>query len=105
MKKEPPIPLALPAIFWLIGLLLAALLQLPIFLLFIFLLITIMLYFYRKIRVLVLLLAILFTAWLRTSIESIFPENHISNVLTQNDPIIQPINGKIVSEIIEKKGR
>ncbi|RLC50120.1 MAG: hypothetical protein DRI23_07735, partial [Candidatus Cloacimonadota bacterium] len=103
MEREPPVPIAFPAVIWLIGLLLAYLYHIPLLESIILLSITLLLCFVPKFRFISLLIAILLLAIVRTSFDQKFPNNHISNVIINNDLFIQPITGKIVSEVLEKE--
>jgi len=105
MKQKSPVPIALPAVIWLIGLLLAYLYHIPLLESIILLSVTLLLCFVPKFRFISLLIAILLLAIVRTSFDQKFPNNHISNVIINNDLFIQPITGKIVSEVLEKDGR
>jgi competence protein ComEC len=105
MKQKLPVPIALPAFAWLIGLLLASSFQIPFLLCTSLLIGTLLLYFVPGFRTAVLLISILLLAVIRTSIDHSYPSNHISNVIINNDPIMQPIKGKIVSDVLEKEGR
>ena len=77
MEREPPVPIAFPAVIWLIGLLLAYLYHIPLLESIILLSITLLLYFIPKFRVVSLFIAILLLAIVRTSFDQKFPNNHI----------------------------
>ena len=105
MKLKAPVPFALPAVFWFIGLLLASILAIPPLVGFISLAVILFFIIVPRFRFAAILIAILLLAIIRTSTDQIYPENHISYVIKNNNPIIQPVYGKIISEVLEKEDR
>jgi competence protein ComEC len=106
VKKEVlPSPLLLPAIFWAIGLTIGKFLQIPLAYLFVSFLIIFAVSFCSKHRLVSLFLLIILLGILRTGSFQKVAENHLKMILEKNHQILQPIQGTIVSEVLDMDGK
>lgn len=105
MKKKALPPLIIPAICWFIGLISASYIQMPLKIAFLLFAAVMLLFFIARLRTAVILIAIILLAHIRVSIEQKYPPNHISNIINQYSPIIQPVSGKIVTDVQRKEGK
>ncbi len=104
MSKFGRSPLLIPAFFWIFGIIIGKYLQFHPFLLFSLIIICFFLLFLKKTRIISLLFLILLIGTLRISSSNVFPENHIKRILERNSDIIQPVEGKIISQVNFKEG-
>ena len=91
--------LVIPALLWIIGIIIAKHTVFPITYLLVSIPILLLLSFYKKIRFISLCLIIILLGILRFNIQSEFPENHIRTILETHSTLTQPIKGRIVSEV------
>ena len=102
MNNSSKTPLAIPAVIWSIGLVAAKfiktdyLLLVALFVLFLFASLK------KQIRVYSVIFLILILAFMRWDIHTVLPRNHIHYVLEKRATILQPIEGKIISEVKQK---
>ena len=96
--------LVIPAILWILGIIIAKHSVFPITYLLIAISVLLLLSIVKKSRFIILCLLIIILGILRFDIQSEFPENHIRTILETHSNITQPIKGRIVSEVKSKDG-
>ncbi|HHE39422.1 MAG TPA: DNA internalization-related competence protein ComEC/Rec2 [Candidatus Cloacimonetes bacterium] len=104
MSKSGKSPLLIPAVFWIFGIIVGKYLHFQPVLLLSLIFIGSIFFFLKKAKIISILSLILLLGILRISINNIFPENHIRKILEKNPQIIQPIAGKIISQVNHKEG-
>ncbi|MDA3814125.1 MAG: ComEC/Rec2 family competence protein, partial [Candidatus Cloacimonetes bacterium] len=96
--------LIIPAILWIMGVIIASQTVLPIIFLLVAIPILLLLSFIKKLRSISFCFVVIFLGILRFDIQSEFPENHIKTILIEHSNIIQPIKGRVISEVKNKDG-
>ncbi len=96
--------LVIPAILWILGIIIARQTALPISLLLVAIPILLLSSFNKKIRFISFCLVVIFLGILRFDIQSEFPQNNIKTILKNHSHITQPIQGRIISEVKSKDG-
>jgi len=96
--------LIIPAFLWILGIIIASYTVLPILFLLIVIPILLLFSFIKKIRFISFCFAVLFLGILRYDIQLEIPQNNIKVILEKNPTIIQPIEGRITSEVKSKDG-
>ncbi len=96
--------LIIPAILWIMGIIIASQTELQIVPLLVAIPILLLLSFIKKLRLISFCFVVIFLGILRFDIQSEFPENHIKTILIEHSNIIQPIKGRIISEVLVKDG-
>ena len=102
MKKNQP--LIIPAILWIIGIIIAKLTVFPITYLLVAIPFLLLLSFNNKIRFICFCLVVILLGILRFDIQSEFTKNNIRTILGNHSTITQPIQGRIISEVKSKDG-
>lgn len=96
-------PLLWPGIFWILGLILAKYLHFDAIILFSFILVLLALALvFRNYRTPIILLLVIFCSILNFTIKSSLAPNHLALILAKQKQIIQPVVGKIVTEVKQK---
>ncbi|RLC51993.1 MAG: DNA internalization-related competence protein ComEC/Rec2 [Candidatus Cloacimonadota bacterium] len=104
MKLLSTAPLFLPTVIWLLGLITGNFYSPKPFTAFLLASVSLLLMLIRKFRLFALFSAIFFLAVFRISVFEIPPENSIRKITSLNPQILQPIKGKIISEVSLKEG-
>ena len=94
--------LIIPAILWILGIIIAKHTVFPITYLLIAIPVLLFLSIVKKSRLISLCLVIIMLGILRFDIQSEFPENHIRTILETHSTLTQPIMGRIISEVKSK---
>ena len=103
MKKKQLAPLVIPAILWAVGIIIGKYCHVPVPVAIWGFILVFLLCFIKKLRLYSLLISIVFLAIIRLNYQINSPPNHISSIIKNYPQIIQPVKGKIVSEVIKKK--
>ncbi len=103
MTKSPPSPIVLPAIIWISGIIAGKFLHAPPIYFIVATLILIIFSFLKRFRFYFLVLAIFSLGILRISLTTIFPTNHINSIVQSYPQLMQPIKGRITSEVRKVK--
>lgn len=96
--------LIIPAILWIIGIIIAKQTVFPITYLLIIIPVLLLLSIVKKLRFICFCLIVIFLGIFRFNIQSELPENHIKTILKIHSTITQPIKGRIISEVKSKDG-
>lgn len=96
--------LIIPAILWILGIIIARQTVLPILFLMVVIPILLFLSFNKKLRFICFCLVVVFLGILRYDIKSEFTQNNIRTILETHSTITQPIQGRIISEVKSKDG-
>ena len=96
--------LVIPAILWILGIIIAKQTVFPISYLLITIPILLLLSIVKKLRFISFCLVVVLLGILRFDIQSEFPENHVRTILETHSTITQPIEGRIISEVNSKDG-
>ncbi|MEA2096987.1 MAG: DNA internalization-related competence protein ComEC/Rec2 [Candidatus Cloacimonadota bacterium] len=96
--------LIIPAILWILGIIIARQTVLPILFLMVAIPILLLLSFNKKFRFICFCLVVVFLGILRYDIKSEFTQNSIRTILETYSTITQPIQGRIISEVKSKDG-
>jgi len=96
--------LVIPAILWITGIIFAKYTSLPVTLLIVAIPILLLLSFIHKLKFVSLCLVVILLGIFRYDIQSEFPENHIKPILETSPTITQPIEGRIINEVMSKDG-
>ena len=100
MQKS--MPLVIPAILWIIGIIIARFTNIPITYLLIAIPILLLLSFITRFKVISLCLTIIVLGISQYNIQSEFPKYHINTILETHSTITQPIEGRIINEVTPK---
>ena len=96
--------LVIPAILWILGIIIARQTALPISFLLVAIPMLLLLSFIRKFRFISFCLVLILMGILRFDIQSELPKKHIKTILEIHANITQPIKGRIISEVKSKDG-
>ncbi len=98
-------PLLIPVVFWILGIIIGKYFNILPLVLFVLIGIIFILFFVTKYKNLIILILFLLLGIFR--IQPMFPPDHIKNIIQNNAEILQPIHGKVISEVVkyEKKYR
>jgi len=96
--------LAIPAILWIMGIIIAKQTVFPITFLLIVIPILLFFSFIKKLRFISFCFVVIFLGILRYDIQLEIPQNNIKAILVNNPTIIQHIEGRIISEVKSKDG-
>lgn len=96
--------LFIPALMWIAGVLIAKYFIVNIYILIPLIVLCLLLTIFKKLRSYFLFIAILLLGIFRYEIQSEFTDDHIKSILESNPTIVQPITGRIISEVKEREG-
>ena len=102
VKKLSHSPLVLPVIFWIVGIFIGKFVDIPIITLSIAFSISFLLALVKKLRIFFLPAVILLLGFFRISILNEFPKDHIHSIIQNYPQFTQPVEGRIISEVISK---
>jgi len=94
--------LVIPALLWIAGLIIAKYFFVPINILIPLMIAFFLLTLFKRLRIILLLLLILLLGVLRFEIRTQFKQDHINTILETQPTIVQPITGRIISEVKKK---
>ncbi len=100
MQKN--MPLVIPAILWIIGIIIARFTTIPVSYLMVVIPILLLLSFITKLKVISFCLVVILLGLFRYDIQSEFPKYHINTILETHSTITQPIEGRIINEVTPK---